>query len=465
MQDFGLRALGHLKKWTAINRYGIAAAVKSISWLSADNIATTLTAAIVSVVVARTLGPAAIGTWGYVFAIYSVSLLITTLGVDQIVVIDLIAKREQRGTIMSTALALRLIAATAAAAALIFASLEISSQTPEQNQLIRVLALSVIAMSFDVVGNWFRSQLRFDRIVIPSIVATAIGGAAKIFLVIHEHSILPLGYLTLGQSVLMQSMIVSSALRGGIGDIVSGFSARYARQLLRTSVPLMISGIAVFVYMRANVFFLNEYGGKADVGLYNAAAAISGVAYFLPTVIVTALTPSFYRLYFSDQAQFEHRFRQITNLSTLGLSLIALAVMLLSYRIILLLYGPAFLPAAAVLSLHVWTLVPVAFGLTSSVWLAAEKRTAALMTRTVCGGVVNVVLNVLLIPRMGIIGAAIATLVAMFTASMFMLLVFGKTARRIFIIQLRSMLLLDIFAMLFASRRLAQTARKGNSEP
>jgi O-antigen/teichoic acid export membrane protein len=465
MQYLGSGAVSRLKKWTVINRYGIATAVKSISWLSADNVATTLTAAIVSVVVARTLGPTAIGTWGYVFAIYSVSLLITTLGVDQIVVIDLVAKREQGATIMSTALGLRLIASIAAAVTLIVASIAISTQTPEQNQLIRVLTLSVIAMSFDVVGNWFRSQLRFDHIVIPSIVSTAIGGAAKIFFVIHERSILPLGYLTLGQSVLMQSLIVFSALRGGIGDIVTGFSTRYAWQLLRTSVPLMISGIAVFVYMRANVFFLNEYGGKADVGLYNAAAAISGIAYFLPTVIVTALTPGLYRLYFADQAQFQQRFRQMTNISTLGLSMIALAVMLLSHRIILLLYGAAFLPAVAVLSLHVWTLVPVAYGLTSSVWLAAEKHTAALMTRTVCGGVVNVVLNLLLIPRMGIIGAAIATLVAMFTASMFMLLVFGKTARRIFLIQLRSMLLLDIVAMLFASRRLAQTAEKSGNEP
>jgi O-antigen/teichoic acid export membrane protein len=454
-----------LRNWTLVNRLGIAKTVKSISWLSAENFATTLITAAVSIVVARTLGAAAAGTWGYVFAIYSLALLLTTLGTDQIVIIDLVAMREPRACIMTTALVLRLFAAFAVAAALICAAFLTPTQTPEQNELICVLAFSLIAMSFDAVGNWFRSQLRFDRIVIPSIVATAVGGVAKIYFVIHRHSILPLGFLTVGQSALMQGMVVLSAWRAGVGDIFRGFSFRYARELLRTSVPLMISGIAVFVYLRANVFFLNEFESKTGVGLYNSAAAISGIAYFIPTVIVTALSPSLYRLYNTDSAKFERSLEHLTSILMIGLSMIAIVVMLLSHRIIILLYGKSFLPAAPVLALHVWTLIPVAYGLTSSVWLAAEKHTAALMTRTVCGGIVNVVLNVLLIPRLGIIGAAIATLVAMFTASMLMLPFLGRTARRVFMMLLRTLFLVNVMAELFGSRQPRQASVTRNVKP
>jgi polysaccharide transporter, PST family len=455
----GLSIVKQLRNWTLTNRLGIARTVKSISWLSTDNLVATLIAAIVSVVVARTLGPSAAGTWGYVFAIYSVSLLLTTLGTDQIVTVDLVAERERRSVILSTALWLRMIASIVVAATLLYATVAINTQTPEQNELLRVLALSLIAMSFDVVGNWFRSLSRFDRIVIPSIIATVIGGAAKIFFVVREHSILPLGYLTVVQSALMQGMIVFSALRSGIGEIFKGFSVRYAHQLLRTSVPLMISGIAVFVYLRANVFFLNEFGSKADVGFYNAAAAISGIAYFIPTVTITALAPSLYRQYSQDRAKFERSIQILTSILMVGLSLIALAVMLLSHRFIIMLYGSAFIPAADVLTLHVWTLIPVALGLTSSVWLAAEKLTAVLMTRTLCGGVVNVALNLILIPPLGIIGAAIATLVAMFTASTFILPFLGAKARRVFVVQMRSMFLVNIVAML---RTLGQGGRLAN---
>src|ERR1019366_1818226 len=113
-----------------VNRHGIAATVKSISWLSAENFATTLVAAVVSIIVARTLGAAAVGTWGYVFAIYSVSLLLTTLGLDQMMIVDLVAAREQRGTIIATALALRMTVSIVLAATLISASFATNAQTP-----------------------------------------------------------------------------------------------------------------------------------------------------------------------------------------------------------------------------------------------------------------------------------------------------------------------------------------------
>ncbi len=465
VQSFGSGLVSRFRNWALVNRLGIATAVKNITWLTAENFVITLIAAIVSIVVARTLGPSAAGTWSYVFAIYSVSLLVTTLGTDQILLIDLVGTREKRETVIATALALRMTASVLVAVALIAGSFAIGTQTPGQNELIRVLALSLLAMSFDVVGSWFRAQLRFDRVVFPSILAAAVGGAAKIYLIIHEHSIMPLGYLTVAQSALMQGMIVWSAYRSGLGIVRRGFSARYAGELLRASFPLMVSGLAVFVYYRANVFFINEFASKVDVGLYNAAAALSGIAYFIPTVMVTALTPSLYRLYNADRVRFERSFRHMTALLTLGLAAIALAVTLLSHRIILLLYGNAFLPAASVLALQVWTLIAVAYGLTSSVWLAAEKRTSVLMLRTVGGGAVSIALNLLLIPRLGIIGAAIATLVAMFVASTFILPFFGRTARRIFVIQLRSLLLVEFVTMLFASRHRGLSPDRSEGEP
>lgn len=442
-----------LRSWTIRHRHSITASARSISWLSLDNLATTLINAAVSIVVARTLGATAAGIWGYAFAVYSFGLILTTLGTDQILLVDFVAAREPPRIIVATALGLRATASVVAALILICASFAIDAQTAEEAELIRVLAITLIVMALDVVSSWFRSQLRFERIVIPSIVSSTIGGAAKIFFVLHQHSILPLGYLTFAQIALMQLLILAAARRTDFRVTFRGFSTLYAREMLRTSLPLMLSGIAVFVYARANIFFLSAMDGKASVGLYNAAAAVSGIAYFIPTVIVTALTPGLYRAYNADRAAFERAFRLIGSTLTIGLAAIALIVMWQSNRIVALLYGDAFMPAASVLALHVWTLIPIAYGLTSSVWLAAEKRTSVLLIRTVCGGLVNVALNLLLIPRLGIVGAALATLLSMFTAGMLMLPLLGKTARRIFALQVRSLFLLDLFVLLFGSRQ------------
>jgi O-antigen/teichoic acid export membrane protein len=282
-----------------------------------------------------------------------------------------------------------------------------------------------------------------------------IGGGAKIFFVIDRRSVIPLGFLTVGQCVLMQGWIMISAIRGRVGVVLTGFSIVYAKDLLRSSLPLMISSIAVFVYLRANIFFLNEYESREDVGIYLAAAALSGSAYLMPSVLVSALAPGLYRLYHEGREQFENRLSLLTNILTLAIYAVALAVTVSSHKIITALYGVKFLHASPVLALHVWTLIPVAYGLTSSIWLAAEKRTSLLMSRTICGGIVNVALNLLLIPRFGIIGAAIATLAAMFMASTFMLAVFGTTGRRILAMQIRALLLIDPVVAVFGRRKVA----------
>ncbi len=450
----GRGPIDRLRKWASVNRLGIATNLKNMSWLGADSFAITATAAIVGIVVARSLGPTAAGTWGYAYAIYSVALLVAALGTDQIVIVDLVSKPGERQTVLATAVIVRLVASGVLASALILISIAHWEQWHDQAELLCLLALSLTVMSFDVVGNWFRAERKFNRIVVPSIVSTLIGGGAKIFFVVDRRSVIPLGVLTVAQCALLQGMIVISAIRDRSGNVLTGFSLRYAKQLLRNSLPLMVSSIAVFVYLRANIFFLNEYESKDEVGIYLAAAALSGSAYILPSVVVSALAPGLYRQYNENRRNFESRFAFLTSVLTISIYVAAIFVSLLSHKIIEVLYGPKFLRAAPVLALHVWTLIPVAYGLTSSVWLAAEKRTSLLMSRTICGGIVNVALNLLLIPRYGIIGAAIATLVAMWTASTLMLIVFGKTGRQILAIQLRSLLMIDLLVAVLWRRRI-----------
>jgi O-antigen/teichoic acid export membrane protein len=356
---------------------------------------------------------------------------------------------------MTTALLLRLGTGLLLSIALIAASLLSRDSDPHENALMRILSLALIVMAFDVNGNAFRSQQRFDLVAIPSMVSTVAGGAIKIWLVVRSGSILPLGAITVIQSVLLQVILGFNAYRNGSHAIFGRFSAHYARELIRTSLPLMFSSLAVFIYLRANIFFVNAYGGKVDVGLYNAASAISGLAYFVPMVIVTTLTPALYRRYNDDRPSFERVFAHLTNILTVGLVCISCVVTVFADRIIVLLYGPSFQPAAGVLALNVWTLIPVAFGLTSSVWLGAGKRTSVLLSRTLCGCAVNLTLNMLLVPKFGILGAALATLVAMFVASTLTLLFYGPEARQIVRVQMRALLLIDLASALCSPRRSA----------
>src|SRR5262249_427673 len=148
----------------------------------------------------------------------------------------------------------------------------------EQAELTSVLALALIVMVPDVIGTWFRSQLRFKLVVIASVAANLIGGAVKILFVVHYQSVLPLGYATLAQNMVIGGLLFYYGWRDGLRLSFADFSKADALEFVRAGFPLMLSSVAVFAYTRANVFFLDSFRTKAELGLYTAATRITEVA-------------------------------------------------------------------------------------------------------------------------------------------------------------------------------------------
>ena len=433
-------------------RRGLLGAVKNVSWLSLDNFINVAVSAVMGIVVARAIGAAAMGIWGLVIAIYTLALAVAGLGMDQVLIVDLVNPENDAASILATAFFARLSASLIAAACLVGSSLLLPVDNPYQAPLLWAMCGVLVVMSLDVCGNWFRSQLMFRFVVIPSVAGNLIGGVAKAILVIHQHSILPLGYISIIQAVIVESLLFYYLWNYGVRFGVADVNLRVLRTLLAASLPLMFSSIAVFIYTRSSIFLLDIYRTKAEIGLYTAATRISELLYFFPIAVATVVSPTLYKQFREDAPLFERNFRFLLNAATVTLYLIALCAMLLSHEIVTLLFGPAFAPSAVVLTLHVWTLVPVAQGVITGIWLMAERRSDVLMLRTVIGGIANVILSIVLIPRFGILGAASSTLISMMLAGIFVHGLLGKNLRHIMYLQIRSLLLLDL-AMFLAEKR------------
>jgi O-antigen/teichoic acid export membrane protein len=116
---------------------------------------------------------------------------------------------------------------------------------------------------------------------------------------------------------------------------------------------------------------------------------------------------------------------------------VAAVVAFFSRFIILKLYGPAYAPAASVLSIHAWIYVLITLNCCGSQWLLDEGFFHCNMYQTLAGAAVNIGLNLALIPRLGIVGAAIASCAGQFASVMLMMAVIPKT-RPLFRLQLAS---------------------------
>ncbi|MEX2488544.1 MAG: polysaccharide biosynthesis C-terminal domain-containing protein, partial [Pseudomonadales bacterium] len=117
---------------------------------------------------------------------------------------------------------------------------------------------------------------------------------------------------------------------------------------------------------------------------------------------------------------------------------VALPMTFLSTPIVTLLFGDAFAASGAVLAIHIWASVFVFLGVASSKWFLAENRQILSFQRTIMGAIVNVILNVLLIPEFGPIGAAVAT-VASYAVAAFIFDAAQRETRKMFWMKIKAM--------------------------
>jgi O-antigen/teichoic acid export membrane protein len=122
---------------------------------------------------------------------------------------------------------------------------------------------------------------------------------------------------------------------------------------------------------------------------------------------------------------------------------IAVPVTIFSNQIIQLLFGNEFSPASPVLTIYIWAGVSVFLGVASSQFLINENLTKLSFSRTFAGMVVNVILNLILIPIYGIVGSAIATLIS-YTIATFSIFTSKQTTQQVKMM-LKSLFLITFF--------------------
>jgi len=189
--------------------------------------------------------------------------------------------------------------------------------------------------------------------------------------------------------------------------------------------------------MRSGQLMLESMRGAGDVGIYSAAARLSEAWNFIPVSLVASAFPKIVQSRPNTALYYTQISRLMVALVTLAY-LAGIAATLLSDPVVRWLYGETYAASAPVLSVHIWCGLLVGFGTVSGSWLLAERKLMLNLQRTVLGLIVSVLLNLVLIPRFGPIGAAWATFFAMVSAYYVFDLLHPAT-RHMFIIKTRAL--------------------------
>lgn len=410
----------------------------NVSWLFLDRIVRMGLGLLVSVWLARHLGPDEFGLFSYAMALVAIGSAISVLGLDSVVVKELLVKPQDRDVLLGTSVILQFVAGLMMFLILLGLVYYFKSDNPVLVLITAILGPISFLRASEVVKYWFESQLLSKVTVRVENAVFILFSCIKAGLIFHGF-----GLVSVVVAVLIESIVVASAhiliyqFHGGVLSVGS-FSKSRAADLLSKSWPFVVSSIAVMVYLRIDVVMLENYLGASAVGNYGVATRVAEVWYFIPGVIVASVFPSIMDARNTDQMLYTTRLvRLLTVLFWTSVG-IALTTSITSQWIVTNLFGPSYLSAASILSVITWSSVFVFIGVASGRWFLIENLQRLLLYRTVIGAIINVILNFVLIPHYGALGAAWATLASQAYANVLSNL-FSKTTRPLFKLQIRAM--------------------------
>jgi O-antigen/teichoic acid export membrane protein len=393
-------------------RTGLRRVAENVSWLVGERSLLLILNFAVSVWFINYLGPNGYGLYAYAVSFATLFASLATLGTDQIVIRELSRTQADRGEILGTAFAMRIMSSVGTFG-LIAISIFVASDDSTTRLLVMVVAISVLANPAQVVDLWFQSRIESKFVVWVRTGVSLVAIGTKAALILLEMPLIAFGWLYASQAILMGiGFLGTFAVRRPSGLRLRRTVSR-GLALLRDAWPLIISGLSVTIYMRIDSVMLGQLLGNRDVGTYSTAATLSELWNFIPVVVTASLFPIVVRSRESgDQRLFDQRMQALFDVMAIGAYTVALPVTLLAPWLVDVLFSAEFAESGRILRIHIWSLVFVALGVSRSRYIVAENLIRFSMWATLAGGLANVGLNFLLIPRYGGIGAAWATLIS-----------------------------------------------------
>ncbi len=384
----------------------------NMSWSSAEQLVRMLAGLITSIWLARYLGPEQFGTYSLVLSTIAIASSLVPLAADQIVQRELIHTPDRNAQVLSAAIFMRASGAVLAAGVAATAIDWLRPTQPGVHPLALFAGLVLLLSPLDALTNWFASQLNQRPVFFAKVPALLIVFAVRLGLIALGAPLLAFVAI-LSLEMALSGIALLSAYRG-TGHHLAAMppSPELRRAIWRDSWPLVIAGITSMLYLKIDVLMLAAVKGDAAVGIYGAATRLSEVWYAIPMIVSVSLQPVLYGLRQNNPTAYASTRTLVYALMAWSALAIAAGVTVLAAPVSELLFGPKFLPSASVLQVHIWACIPMFLGVADACFLIAEGRIKTAMARPLVGLITNVALNAALIPPLGAVGAAIATLVS-----------------------------------------------------
>ncbi len=321
--------------------------------------------------VIRYLGPEQFGVFSYALSFVFLFNILSDLNLDAIAVKELISdnrKNSLLGSIfflkaMGAVLAIFLIALIT-----FFEHFDAESRT-----VIFIMSLRMVFQSFGGIDYYFQSRVLSKLTVYSQILGLITTTVLCLLFVYLQKPLIYFAYVIVTEAAVIALGLVMALKKMKENISFWRIDFQIVRGLLQKAWPLVLSGVAISIYMRVDQILLKNMLGVAAVGYYSAAVRVSEVFYFIPIILMTSLFPAIVNAKLSNEDLYRDRIQVLLSVLAI-LALIVSAVISFSAPLLVkILFGESYMPAAPVLSLYVWANLFVFWGVVRTRLLINEN--------------------------------------------------------------------------------------------
>ncbi len=363
-----------------------------------------------SVVIARTLGDVAFGKYSFVIALTAIFAIFSDLGYNTLMVREVARDPAQAGRYLKNILGIRLVLSLIIFTAIVII-INATGYHADMKNLIYVFAIYTLILSIsDVFKMVFRASERMQYESAITMISNIVRVVLGVSVLLRGYGLMGIALVFLLYSLLdlLLSFLVCKTrfVRPGVA-----LDPGFWKGTVIIALPMGLVTILSLIYIRTDTIMLAIMGGVAVVGWYNAAYNLVLGFTPIPHLFMNAILPLMSRLHVSSKDSLVMGYEKaLTYLLISGLP-IAMGMSLLADEIILLLYGEGFANSVIALEILAWDVLLIFICLPLGFMLVAINRQNRMAV--IVGGcaLLNIVLNLILIPGFSYIGAAIATLI------------------------------------------------------
>lgn len=396
-------------------------------WIIGIQLVKSLLGLVISMLTARFLGPSGFGLINYAASIVAFVAPIMYLGLNGILVQEIVNRPEKEGEVLGTSIALSLVSAFVCIGGVIAFVAAVNKGEQETIIVCALYSILLIFQAIDMMNYWFQAKLLSKYSSSVALGAYIVISAYKIFLLWSKKSIYwfavsnALDYMIIAVGLL----IVYKKLGG---DRLC-FNLNTAKALFSKSKYYIVSNMMITVFAQTDRIMLKLMVDDAATGYYSAAVTCAGMTGFVFSAIIDSFRPLIFDCKKRETSLYESNIVSLYSFIIYLSLLQSIAFTILASVIVSILYGSSYSASIPVLQIIVWYCTFSYLGGARDIWILAENKQKHLLAINVVGAIINVILNYILIPLLSACGAAIASLVTQLFINYIFVLIYKPTRR------------------------------------